>query len=160
MISTSLNDIRARDGLRNEMAEQADHWLRERGLSEPPQVEGFSGIAPVEPLTMRQRIVAETEQNQPKGWQAMASSKKKSVYERNAAKFTIQPITPDHKGPISLDHIKHAMRKFSIRQTELARAMRKRTSWTASMLSGVINTDQDERRAIIAAIWRLSEVVK
>lgn len=159
MISTSLNDVRARDGLRNEMAEQADRWLRERGLSEPQQVPGFSGIAPVEPLTMRQRITADTQQ-QKKGWQSMASDKKKSVYERNAAKFTIQPITPDHKGPISLDHIKHAMRKFSIRQTELARAMRKRTSWTASMLSGVINTDQDERRAIVAAIWRLSEVVK
>lgn len=159
MISTSLNDVRARDGLRNEMAEQADRWLRERGLSEPPQAPGFSGIAPVEPLAMRQRITADTQQ-QKKGWQAMASDKKKSVYERNAVKFTIQPIAPDHKGPISLDHIKHAMRKFSIRQTEMARAMRKRTSWTASMLSGVINTDQDERRAIAAAIWRLSEVPK
>lgn len=159
MISDNLLAVRARDGLRNEMSEMADRWLRERGLSEPPQVPGFSGIAPVEPLTMRQRITSDTQQ-QKKGWQSMASDKKKSVYERNAAKFTIQPIMPDHKGPISLDHIKHAMRKFSIRQTELARAMRKRTSWTASMLSGVINTDQDERRAIVAAIWRLSEVVK
>ena len=160
MISMNLSTVRANDGARNEMAEQANRWLRERGLSEPPQVAGFSGIAPVEPLTMRQRIIAETEQKKPKGWQAMASDKKKSVYERNAAKFTINAITPDHKGPISLDHIKHAMRKFAIRQTELARAMRKRTSWTASMLSGVISTDQDERRAIIAAIWRLSEVPK
>lgn len=159
MISTSLNDVRARDGLRNEMAEMAEQWKRQRGMDEFPLYPGFEGVAEHEPLTMRQRIAADTQQ-QKKGWQSMASDKKKSVYERNAAKFTIQPITPDNKGPISLDHIKHAMRKFSIRQTELAKAMRKRTSWTASMLSGVINTDQDERRAIVAAIWRLSEVPK
>lgn len=74
MISTSLNDVRASDCLRNEMAEQADRWLRERGLSEPPQVPGFSGIAPVEPLTMRQRITADTQQQQQaKDWRLKLS---------------------------------------------------------------------------------------
>lgn len=158
MISNHLHDCRARDSLRNEMAEMADQWRLQRGMEKFPLYPGFDGVAGQEPLTMRQRITADTQQ-QAKGWQAMNKPGKPSCYDKNGAKFRILPVKPDAPHEITGEHLRRAMRKLGVTGTQVAAKFGKSASWMTRLVKGEVG-DADMRRQALAKVWELAEVVK
>ena len=159
MISMNLSTVRANDGARNEMAEMAEKWKRQRGMDEFPQVEGFSGIAPVEPLTMRQRIIADTQQQQARGWSGMNKAGKKACYDKNAAKFRILPTKPDAEHEITGQHLRQAFRKLGVTGGVVAAAFGRSASWMTRVVCHEVG-DADFRRQVLKKAWELAGVVK
>ena len=160
MISNHLHDCRARESLRAEMAAQTERWLAERGLAEPPQAPGFERFAVLEPLTMRQRITADTQkQEQAKGWQVMNKPGKPSCYEKNGARFRILPTKPDAKHEITGEHLRQAFRKLGVTGGRVAAAFGKSPPWMTRVIKHETG-DADFRRQVLKKAWELAEVVK
>ena len=159
MISTSINDIRARDGLRNEMADMAEQWKRQRGMSEFPLYPGFQGVVEHDPLTMRQRITADTQQQQAKGWSGMNRTGKKACYDKNAAKFRILPTKPDAEHEITGQHLRQAFRKLGVTGGAVAAAFGRSASWMTRVICHEVG-DADFRRQALKKAWELAGVVE
>lgn len=159
MISMNLSAVRANDGARNEMADMAEQWKLQRGMDEFPQVAGFSGIAPVDPLTMRQRITADTQQQQARGWSGMNKAGKKDCYDKNASRFRILPTKPDAEHEITGQHLRQAFRKLGVTGGRVAAAFGKSPPWMTRVIKHEAG-DADIRRQVLAKAWELAGVVK
>ena len=76
--------------------------------------------------------------------------------ERNAARYSLAVVKPDHGHPITAIMLNHAFRKLGVTKKDAAQAMR----ISPACISNICNSKQqvsDERmREILACVWRLS----
>jgi hypothetical protein len=159
MISMHLNDCASKAQVRETLAADAEQWLRERGMTEPPQAPGYERFAAPRPLSMREQITAETQQQQA-GVSAWTKDNGGKNYERLRAKFTIQAARPDCKQTVTPAVVKHALRKLGVTQRQMALEIKASCTYMSNILSEKTTVSEARLREILAVVWRLAEEQK
>lgn len=154
MISMHLNDSASKAQVRKTLAADTERWLREHGMTEPPQAPGYERFADPRPLSMREQITAETQRQQAKvsAWSADNGGKN---YERLRAKCSMPAAKPDAP-TVTLAAVKHALRKLGVTQRQVAAEMQASCSYISNTLSGKREAGESQLREILAVVWKLA----
>ena len=144
-VSMALNDCRANEKQRAAIARQVAEYERRHGPVKtiPPQRR--------DPDTRVDLVI---------NARSFETGKKADGRhnERNAARLTIPVVKPDHDHPITNIMLNHAFRKLKVTKANVAKMMNRSQSYISNVCNGKAEASDETRRAMLACIWKLSEM--